>query len=86
MSSKSLFPWEVLKAECLRTVCSQLVQSTGAHYSEVRRREEMISFLNDVEKQGCEHLSIYQSIMDKRLTIIFLSFQWIKRQKRCWNL
>ncbi|KAF5319321.1 hypothetical protein D9619_008656 [Psilocybe cf. subviscida] len=54
MSSKSQFPWEVLKAECLRTVCTQLMQSTGAHYSEVRRREDMIVFLNDVEKRGLD--------------------------------
>jgi hypothetical protein len=39
------FPWELLKAESLRTVCRDLGGLPG-------RRDEMITFLKNVEEQG----------------------------------
>ncbi|KAF8064399.1 hypothetical protein FPV67DRAFT_1782666 [Lyophyllum atratum] len=42
------FPWDVLKAETLRTVCKDL----GASAATRRKREGMVSFLQDVEARG----------------------------------
>ncbi|KAF9530657.1 hypothetical protein CPB83DRAFT_850061 [Crepidotus variabilis] len=45
----SLFPWDILKAECLRLVCFQV---TGGRL--LQRREEMINFLKEVNEDGLD--------------------------------
>ncbi|KAF8906993.1 hypothetical protein CPB84DRAFT_1769163 [Gymnopilus junonius] len=54
--AKPQFPWELLKAECLRLVCSQLVQASeeGGSYQGAFRKDDMIEFLHDVEGRGLE--------------------------------
>ncbi|PPQ75947.1 hypothetical protein CVT26_005850 [Gymnopilus dilepis] len=54
--ANSLFPWDLLKAECLRLVCTQLVQASeeGGSYQGAFRRDDMIDFLRDVEERGLE--------------------------------
>ncbi|KAF8966092.1 hypothetical protein BDZ97DRAFT_1809470 [Flammula alnicola] len=56
MGKNSEFPWDLLKAECLRLVCSQLVQasSEGASYTGAGRKEDMIDFLRDVDERGLD--------------------------------
>ncbi|KAF8151667.1 hypothetical protein B0H34DRAFT_728518 [Crassisporium funariophilum] len=56
MGGGDQFPWELLKAECLRLVVGQLVEgSKGGHSRQkIGRREEMIDFLRDVHKHGLE--------------------------------
>lgn len=49
------FPWELLKAECLRLVCVQLVEASSveSQYAfKPGRKEEMVAFLNDVYERG----------------------------------
>lgn len=55
MSKTAEFPWELLKAECLRTVCGQLMQAEGKSYTGTGgRKEDMIEFLTDVGVRGCK--------------------------------
>ncbi|KAF8197094.1 hypothetical protein BJ912DRAFT_846490 [Pholiota molesta] len=54
MGKHSQFPWDLLKAECLRLVCSQLIQASNSNegpssFPGGGRKEEMIEFLRDVE-------------------------------------
>ncbi|EDR13336.1 uncharacterized protein LACBIDRAFT_322900 [Laccaria bicolor S238N-H82] len=42
------FPWDMLKADCLRLICVQL----GRRSAVPARREEMLTFLQDVSKNG----------------------------------
>lgn len=44
------FPWDMLKADCLRLICIQL----GRRSALPARREEMLTFLQDVSKNGCQ--------------------------------
>jgi hypothetical protein len=48
------FPWELLKAECLRLVCTQLVEgsSEGQKSFKPARKEDMVTFLRDVHERG----------------------------------
>ena len=48
------FPWELLKAECLRLVCVQLVEasSEGQKSFKPARKEDMVAFLRDVHERG----------------------------------
>ena len=48
------FPWELLKAECLRLVCVQLVEasSEGQKSFKPARKEDMVTFLRDVHERG----------------------------------
>lgn len=58
MGKHSQFPWDLLKAECLRLVCSQLVQASNEGLSSFPgggRKEEMIEFLRDVETRTREY-------------------------------
>ena len=61
MSKASQFPWDLLKAECLRLVCAQLVQGSkeGGNYPGASRKEDMIEFLRDIEKQGRKYAMNY---------------------------
>ena len=54
MSKNDQFPWDVLKAECLRLVCSQLVQAANhdGSFSTPARKEDMIQFLQSVSGRG----------------------------------
>ena len=54
MGSSDEFPWELLKAECLRLVCSQLVEasSEGQKSFKPARKEDMIAFLREVHERG----------------------------------
>ncbi|KAH9475191.1 hypothetical protein JR316_0012302 [Psilocybe cubensis] len=56
MPTSAGFPWELLKAECLRLICMQIVQGSkeGGAYQGVMRKESMIEFLRDVDKRGLE--------------------------------
>jgi len=56
MESGNNFPWDVLKAECLRLICHQVCASSqvGGLTSSFGKREEMIGFLRDVTERGCE--------------------------------
>ncbi|KAF9554900.1 hypothetical protein CPC08DRAFT_766343 [Agrocybe pediades] len=56
MPQESQFPWDLLKAECLRLVCTQLAQGSekGGAYTGPSRREGMIEFLRKVSKKGLE--------------------------------
>lgn len=45
----SSFTWQSLKAETLRAVCRDL----GAGPAIKRKRDDMISFLKDVDNLGC---------------------------------
>ncbi|KAF9039205.1 hypothetical protein BJ165DRAFT_1407423 [Panaeolus papilionaceus] len=59
----SQFPWTVLKAECLRLVVSQLLDSLPGEFSGMNskarygmnKKEEMIEFLGEVERGGVQH-------------------------------
>jgi hypothetical protein len=44
----SSFPWDTLKAETLRSMCKDL----GAGPVVKRNKENMVSFLEDIEKRG----------------------------------
>ena len=54
MATSDEFPWELLKAECLRLVCTQLVEasSEGQKSFKPARKEDMIAFLHDVHIRG----------------------------------
>lgn len=54
MTSSDKFPWELLKAECLRVVCVQLVEasSEGQNSFKPGRKEDMVAFLREVHEQG----------------------------------
>lgn len=54
MRSSDRFPWELLKAECLRLVCAQLVEASNEGQNTVRigRKEDMVAFLRDVHQRG----------------------------------
>lgn len=54
MGTDDKFPWELLKAECLRLVCAQLVEgsSEGQRSYKFARKEEMVTFLRDVHERG----------------------------------
>jgi len=56
MESGNNFPWEVLKAECLRLICHQVCAASqiGGFTNSFGKREEMIGFLRDVTERGCE--------------------------------
>ena len=77
------FPWELLKAECLRLVCAQVVEasSEGQNPFKPGRKEEMVAFLRDVHERGGKKtpkksllflkkeafLRLYQAVIPKRL-------------------
>jgi len=54
MRPSDQFPWELLKAECLRLVCTQLVEgsSEGQNSYKPGRKEDMVAFLRDVHERG----------------------------------
>jgi len=54
METGDQFPWELLKADCLRLVCVQLVDasSDGQKSFKPARKEEMVAFLRDVHERG----------------------------------
>ena len=54
MGTGDNFPWELLKAECLRLVCVQLVEasSEGQRSFKPGRKEDMVTFLRDVHGRG----------------------------------
>ena len=54
MGTGDKFPWELLKAECLRLVCAQLIEASGEGQNALKlgRKEEMIAFLNNVYERG----------------------------------
>lgn len=54
MPTSAGFPWELLKAECLRLVCTQLVQGSneGGNYQGGGRKEDMVDFLRDIDERG----------------------------------
>lgn len=56
MGKNTEFPWELLKAECLRLVCTQLVQGSSQDMNNYPggRKDEMIEFLRDVEARSRE--------------------------------
>ncbi|KAF8803959.1 hypothetical protein BYT27DRAFT_7301573 [Phlegmacium glaucopus] len=58
MGTGDKFPWEVLKAECLRLVCVQVVEASGDGQNSFKpgRKEEMIAFLQDVHERGGKHI------------------------------
>lgn len=62
MPTSAGFPWELLKAECLRLVCTQLVQGSnaGGTYQGAGRKEDMIDFLRDVDKRGREFIYLFK--------------------------
>lgn len=51
------FPWDMLKADCLRLICVQL----GRRSAVPARREEMLTFLQDVSKNGYATLEELES-------------------------
>jgi len=65
------FPWELLKANCLRLVCSQLITSTeqrsGIWFG---KRDEMVSFLHSVHEHGRKSLLFLLSV-SQVLPILF---------------
>ncbi|KIM44271.1 hypothetical protein M413DRAFT_443290 [Hebeloma cylindrosporum] len=56
MSKQDQFPWDVLKAECLRLVCSQVVQASNhdGSFTAPARKDEMIQFLQSVSGRGLD--------------------------------
>jgi len=56
MPKNDQFPWDVLRAECLRLVCSQLLQASKheGSFSAPARKEDMITFLQSVSNQGLD--------------------------------
>jgi hypothetical protein len=54
MRTSDKFPWELLKAECLRLVCAQLVEGSneGQNSFKPGRKEDMVAFLRDVHERG----------------------------------
>jgi hypothetical protein len=54
METSDNFPWELLKADCLRLVCVQLVEasSEGQKSFKPGRKEDMVAFLRDVHERG----------------------------------
>lgn len=54
MRTSDKFPWELLKAECLRLVCAQLVEASNESQSSFKlgRKEDMVAFLRDVHQRG----------------------------------
>ena len=57
------FPWELLKAECLRLVCVQLVEasSEGQKSFKPARKEDMVTFLRHVHERGGTYDSRFNS-------------------------
>jgi len=68
MGTGDKFPWELLKAECLRLVCTQLIEASneGQNSFKPGRKEEMIAFLQDVHERGGKHMS-HLSTVDRLL-------------------
>jgi len=60
MENENDFPWEVLKADCLRLVCHQVCASSeaGGFTNSFGKREEMIGFLRDVTERGLDNAII----------------------------
>ncbi|KAJ3507146.1 hypothetical protein NLJ89_g6471 [Agrocybe chaxingu] len=56
MAKTHHFPWEMLKAESLRLLCAELVQAGAGHgvRHSLGRRDEMISFLQDINQRGLD--------------------------------
>jgi len=54
MRTSDKFPWELLKAECLRLVCAQLIEASDDGQTSFKpgRKEEMVAFLHDVHERG----------------------------------
>jgi len=60
-SDEDSFPWQFLKAECLRLVCQQLFLQTqqSGLANVLGKRDDMIAFLRDVSTRGCEFLRLF---------------------------
>lgn len=54
MRTSDKFPWELLKAECLRLVCAQLVEASSKSQNSFKlgRKDDMVAFLCDVHERG----------------------------------
>jgi len=54
MRTSDKFPWELLKAECLRLVCAQLVEASSESQNSFKpgRKNDMVAFLRDVHERG----------------------------------
>ena len=54
MGTTDEFPWELLKADCLRLVCTQLVEASSDAQKSYKhgRKEDMVAFLRDVHERG----------------------------------
>ena len=79
------FPWELLKAECLRLVCTQLVEasSEGQKSFKPARKEDMITFLRDVHERGGKAQPFFSPPQPKRLlTLVVLSHQSFGRSRK----
>lgn len=61
MGKNTEFPWDLLKAESLRVVCSQLVQGSRHELNTYPpgRKEDMIEFLRDVQARNCRICLLY---------------------------
>jgi len=70
MRTNDKFPWELLKAECLRLVCGQLIEasSEGQTFFKPVRKEDMVAFLHDVHARGV--LKALQDVEPPKKTII----------------
>lgn len=53
MADEDSFPWELLKADCLRLVCQQLLSQSQIAYA-FGKRDDMVVFLRDISTRGCE--------------------------------
>ena len=67
MKTNVKFPWELLKAECLRLVCGQLIEasSEGQNFFKPVRKEDMVAFLHDVHERGGKQQRSHSSSVDR---------------------
>ena len=62
MADEDSFPWELLKADCLRLVCQQLLSQSELAYA-FGKRDDMIAFLRDISTRGCESSSVFLPVV-----------------------
>lgn len=70
--SSDKFPWELLKAECLRLVCTQLVDasSEGQISFKPGRKEDMVAFLHDVHERGGKAKHVFRLTKRQRKRLL----------------
>ena len=87
MGTNDQFPWELLKADCLRLVCAQLVEasSEGQKSYKPARKEDMVTFLRDVHQRGGNASNPNDSLTYLLLADVCFCCYWYSHQSfgRC---